>query len=468
MNRRANQNKKILKTFKDYLVPIFFVFIILIFIVHSLFSGDEKIVVDSGDNSFLSLSLSSPQTEAYIEYNGWNKTKLEWEVSLYKSEKLQVVSESVKLSEENASFHLNRLWELRYNEDKSYTLYSSDLWADVKKDVRIEMRYAKVQASSGSVFALSQNEVASTVYVLSGTVEIQNLVGKSTILQKGEKMVIMRNNASDKNSDLALTKESIDEYTKGEEWFVKNNGNYYLSQSDTSAQTLSGTTTSSGQHISQWEYITFNRVFDEAEVNTDKIDLEGTIIDERVATINIQGKNAEINIQNKTFAIKELATSARVNDIVYKIYDSSSQLLYKWILTLHNSKWSQSGTTGGTASSGLAWVQNYPISTSPLYQIISPKQNPYTTTENVVRIEGTVPARTITKIFINDFQLQKFVPNSTYWQYFANSEFGNLKSGINIYKIQFYSGENIVYEMNYTIIKEEEKIIKEEESQSVQ
>lgn len=51
------------------------------------------------------------------------------------------------------------------------------------------------------------------------------------------------------------------------------------------------------------------------------------------------------------------------------------------------------------------------------------------------------------KIVINDFQLQKFIANSTYWQYFANSEFGNLKPGVNIYKIQFYwEWDSIVYE----------------------
>lgn len=462
MNRRANQNKKILKTFKDYLVPIFFVFIILIFVVSSLFTWEKQEVIDSWDNSFLSVSLSSPQTEAYIEYNGGNKTKVETEVSLYKSEKLQVVSESVKLFDKNIKFHLNRLWELRYNEDKSYTLYSSDLWAEVEQNILVEMRYAKVQANSGSVFSLSQNEVASTIYVVSGILEVQNLAGKSTVLQKWEKIVIMRNNANDEKSDLALTKELIDDYTKEEEWFIKNNGNSYLSQTEDSSHI---STTSTGQYLSQWnEYILFTKIFDEAEITTDKIDLEGTIVDERVVTININGKNAEIDNQNNTFLLKDLSTPARINDIIYKIYDTNSNLLSKWVLTLHNSKWSQSGNAAWTSSSGLAGVQNYPISSSPLYQIISPKQNPYTTTENVVRIEGTVPARTVTKIVINDFQLQKFIQNSTYWQYFANSEFGNLKPWVNIYKIQFFSWDDIIYEMNYTIIKEE----KTSETQSVE
>ncbi|MGE4444109.1 MAG: hypothetical protein AB7E37_03910 [Candidatus Altimarinota bacterium] len=461
MNRRSGNNKKILKTFKDYLVPIFFVVVIFIFILNYIFGGDSTPVETTGDNSSLSLTLSSPQTEAYVEYTGGNKSKIEGDVLLYKSEKLQVASESVKLSEEGVTFHLNRLGELRFNEDKTFTLYSSDLWGDTKKDINIEMRYAKVKAISGSVFSLSQNEVASTIYVVSGTIEVQNLAGASTVLKKGEKLVIMRNNANDKNADLALLKEVIDEYIKNEDWFLKNNGNFYLSQTEES-NTQTGTTQTGSTQVStgggQQSYITFNNLFDDAEVSADKTDIIGTIVDDRVAIININGKSADVDTANKTFSIKEVSTSARVNDLVYKIYDSSSTLLYKGVMTLHNSKGSGNTTTSGGTPSGLAQVQNYPIASSPLYQILTPKQNPYTTTENVVRIEGNVPARTVKKIVINDFQLQKFTANSTYWQYFANSEFGNLKPGVNIYKIQFYGeADTVVYETNFTIIKEEEQ-----------
>jgi hypothetical protein len=33
----------------------------------------------------------------------------------------------------------------------------------------------------------------------------------------------MRNSANDKNSDLSLSKEQIDDYIKNEDWFIKNN-----------------------------------------------------------------------------------------------------------------------------------------------------------------------------------------------------------------------------------------------------
>ncbi len=464
MNRRGNN--KIVKNFKDYLVPIFIVFIILIFIFNYIFSSDDQKEVNTSDNSFLNISLNSSQTEAYIEYSWGKKSKIETDVSLYRWEKLQVVSESVKVSWDDINFNLNKLWELSYNEDKSYTLYSSDLWWEARKSVNIEMRYAKVKASSWSVFSLSQNEVASTIYVASWNIEVQNLALKSTILQKGEKIVIMRNSANDKNSDLSLSKEQIDDYIKNEDWFIKNNWAFYLSKSDEiSSQTWLTLSWVSNLTWSSFNYISFNNIFDEAEVSSDKLDIEWVLLDDVVSTININWKNAEINSQNKTFTLKWLTFSSRINDIVYKVYDSNSKLLYKWVITIYYTKWTSSTTWETT--SWLAQVQNYPITTSPLYQIITPKQNPYITTENVVRIEWNAPARTVKKIVVNDFVLQKFPQYWTYWQYFANSEFGNLKPWINIYKIQFFGEwDNIVYETNFTIIKEEPKVEIKENTQT--
>jgi len=42
-------------------------------------------------------------------------------------------------------------------------------------------------------------------------------------------------------------------------------------------------------------------------------------------------------------------------------------------------------------------------------------------------IEGLVPAGKVTKIDVNDFTLTKFPRFGTYWKYYANTEYGNLK-----------------------------------------
>ncbi len=455
MNNRRSNNK-VIKNFKDYLAPIVIVVIILIFVLNYIFSWSEQKINTNTNSNPINLTLSSSDDEGYIVYSWWNKTKIEWSLQLYKSEKVQVANWSANLKNNNSELVLNKLWELSYNDDESWTLYSSDLWVKTASWISLEMRYAKVNSTNASVFSASQNEVASTIYVVSWNVEVRNLAWKSTTLQSGEKIVIMRNSASDENSDLSLSKEQIDDYTKKDDWFLKNNWAGYLSANNTSSWSLSSSwvTLSNTWSFSYNNYISFSNLYDETEVSSDSINVEWTILDDNVYKVEINWQNADIDTTNKTFKLKNLKISSRVNDLVYKVYDDSSRMLYKWIITVYYSKGSASTTTW-TNSSTLAQVENYPITNSPLYQIISPKQNPYTTSDDNVRIEWNVPAKTIEKIVINDFQLQKFPAYWTYWYYFANSEFWNLKPWINIYKIQYFWAEGkLVYENIFTIVKE--------------
>lgn len=455
MNRKS-AHKKIIKTFKDYIVPIFIVFIILIFLLNYIFLSKEISDVNINQENPISIVLNTTETEWYIVYSWWNKVKIEtssWD--FFKSEKVEVVKWDINLilPHDWWVLTLNKFWELKYNENWILTLYSSDLWVNSKNNIDIEMRYWKITSNNESVFSLSQNEVASTIYVVSWIVEVKNLAWKSTNLQKWEKIVIMRNNANDENTDISLSKESIDDYIKNDDWFIKNNWNFYLNNSTSSV--VNTWLTNSWTINQNNNYITFTSIYDEQELSSDIINIEWNILQDNVYKIELDWKEVVINNENKTFWIKDFKVSQKINDLVYKIYDNQSNLIYKWIITLYYSKWISSSNS---SSSSLAQVQNYPITTSPLYQIISPKQNPYTTTENVVRIEWTVPVRTVEKIIINDYQLQQFPRNWTYWQYFANSEFGNLKEWVNIYKIQYYwVGDKIIYENNFTIIKEVKK-----------
>lgn len=464
-NTRRNNNNKVLKTFKDYLVPIVIVFVILLLVINNLFSSEET-TTNTATNVALDVSLWVPDTEAYIVYSWWNKTKLDGKVAMYKTEKLQVVNWSLNIKDKDNNLSLNKLWELRYNEDWGYTLYSSDLWVKTNSWINIEMRYGKVSSNTNSVFSLSQNEVASTVYVVSWIVQIQNLAWKTATLQKWEKLVIMRNNANDENSDLSLSKEQIDDYIKTDDWFVKNNWSYYLSSSTTSTWTTSSWSLANSWIVSTWSvslwasnlgsYISFNNLYDEMEVNSKTIDIDWSILSDLVFRIELNGKETTINNTSKTFSLKWLKLDSKTNDLVYRVYDDWNKLLYKWVITVYSTNLSDSNSN--SPSSTLAQVENYPITSSPLYQILSPKVNPYTTTEDVVRIEWTVPSWTVEKIIVNDFELKKFPKYWSYWSYFANSDFGNLMQWVNIYKIQYFGAEGkLIYENNFTIIKEVKK-----------
>ncbi len=87
--------------------------------------------------------------------------------------------------------------------------------------------------------------------------------------------------------------------------------------------------------------------------------------------------------------------------------------------------------------------------------ITSPKTNPFATTESYVRVQGTVPANTVQYIIVNDFRLQRYVPNSTTWYYHANADIGTMKDGMNLYTIKFYDANNkLLYTQLFTIIKD--------------
>jgi hypothetical protein len=69
---------------------------------------------------------------------------------------------------------------------------------------------------------LDQNEVASTIYVISGFVTVKNIAGKNTLVLPGEKISISTAQASDSELDLKIMKEDIDDIFKSSDWYRLN------------------------------------------------------------------------------------------------------------------------------------------------------------------------------------------------------------------------------------------------------
>lgn len=449
MNRR---NKKITKNIKDYIVPIVWWAIIFILIVNFIFWDKSENPNNTLVNNIpLELSLDDPNSKAYIVYSSWDKKDVSEVKKLYKWEKLEIwTTWEVEITNSWWTYVLNRLWELKYNEDGTFTLISSDLWVNNSSPITIETKYAVLTAPENSVFNVSQNEVASTIYNVWNNIEVKNLVWSKTTLQKWQKITIMRPDANEEWIDLSLKKAEIDDYTKNDDWFISNNWNYYLNQnSDSNTNSGSTNTWSSYTWGTSFSYISFN-IEDESDVNTDNINISWNILDDIVSKIEIDWKTADVNKENNTFSLENLELDSRVNNLVYRVYDESNSLLNKWVITLYYAQW----TSNNNNNDSFADVENYEITHSPSYPIISPNKNPYTTTEDLVMIEWNVPARTVSKIVINGFELQQFPANWTYWKYFANKEFWNLKEWLNIYHIKYYwSDDKIIFENNFLIIK---------------
>lgn len=448
MNRRWWRSIK--KTFRDYLVPIIIVFLFLMFFInYILFWGDNNINEKQNfDVSWINISIADPiNTSWEIILQNWNKVELKDNTTIYKWEKIKISKWDVKLSLEWVwDFVLNRLWELNYNVDWSFSLISSDLWVNLKTNFVIDMRFMKVSWGEGSIFSISQNEIASSAYVVSWILEVTSNSWQKTVLQKWEKIVLMRNMSNDTNIDLSSLKEQIDDYTKNDDFFIKNKWNYFLTSSSPNINEIS----SSWSDISNcsFNYIEFTSIRDEQEVLNDTIDIEWVINSELVKKIDINWYIASISWTN--FVLKDYKITNKVENIVYRLYDDKSNLITKWFITLYYSKWL--GIYNQT--SNLAQVLNYEMLNSEEYKIISPTENPFITTESLVQIEWIVPYWKVEKILVNWFRLQKFIPYSSKWNYFANAEYQNLKPWVNIYNIKYiWPEDKLMYENNFVIIK---------------
>jgi hypothetical protein len=181
-------------------------------------------------------------------------------------------------------------------------------------------------------------------------------------------------------------------------------------------------------------------------VTTSTTTVRGTVTSD-IKRVTIGNIDAVISPVNGTFAYAGFPITSETNDIVYKGYDERGQQVQVGVLTIFGSK------------QALQSVQKLLPNASPLsssdYRITSPTSNPYVMTDRATKVQWTVPKDTVGSIVVNDYKLQKFIPGSTTWYYFANMESGTMKDGINLYTIKFmWNKGELLYTQLFTIIKE--------------
>lgn len=171
-----------------------------------------------------------------------------------------------------------------------------------------------------------------------------------------------------------------------------------------------------------------------------------------ITKVTINDKEALIDKEQKSFIYKSFPLSSSSNNIIYKAYDSEGGVLAKGILTIYTSQ-----KIGKEDASKKPSVTTYPISDKD-FRILSPMENPYKTTDDIVRIEGHVNKGIVKYITINDYRLSKFPQLGTSWYYFANKDYGTMNDGINLYTIKYY-GENdeLLFTNLFTIVKEKKE-----------
>ncbi len=451
---RKRRNTGFIKTLKDYAVPIVAWILFLLFLIN-IFSWDETPEENKNENRvWIELSLNWDDSEAYIIYSWWKEKKIkENKTLLYKWERIKVKKWTIKFSLPWIwDLTLQKFWELGYKEDWSFFLYASDLWVNTIWNFNLKTRYANVNIWENTSASINQNEVATTVYVLKWTVEIKNLWWRETILKKWQKVTIWVKDAKDEEIDISLLKKDIDDYFKASDWFLKNKWEFYLKSEDIIAQTWS--TESSTWTISKNWLISLDNIWDESSVLTPTLDIVWSFEENNIWLITINNIEASISKINKKFELKWFKLKSSINDLVFKIYDESKNLLWKEIYTIYYSwgNWIKNDENEIASNEQTNFVAD-----ATKFVFTSPDTSgKYSTTEGFVTIRWKTPPNTASKVTVNWYQLKSY--NWTTWRYHASVDTNNLKDWTNIYDIKYFDKSwKLILKTSYTIVKKKKQ-----------
>lgn len=416
---------------------------------------------DTRTGSFMSVTPNQDQSEVYIYMSGDSKNRITSTSPMYTSDNKLIVSAweaEASFDNSNSKIFIDKWGEVKYewriDEKQTISLANADLLADTKVgDVIIKLKNFSVTPSNDTIVILSQNTIASNIYVLKGSATVEDYSKKSasTSVGVGQQLTIMKNDLTNTTLQFESKKEPLSDYIKTTNLFIKHNGDSLLSSLSSTSWTGSGST---------WTGLTTSKAAktgivittpeDESTIDTDEVSIEGKILSNEIAKITINDKEALLDKEQKSFLYKNFSLIGASSDIVYKAYDSEGGIIAKGILTVYTSK-----KTGTQDASKKPTVITYPISDKD-FRILSPTENPYKTTDDIIKIEGRVNKGIVKYITVNDFRLSKFVPMWTSWAYFANKSYGTMNDGINPYTIKYYgANDELLFTNLFTIVKEE-------------
>lgn len=444
MNRRRND---LSKTIKDYLVPIVGLFLIII-LAWGIFGGSSEApaaTVNSGN--WWEVTLQSPSSEAVIIYEGDYKAPIEQSAKLFQWEKVFVESGSVKIELDGiGSFHLDKLWELKYNIWDNFTLFSSNLWFESQAPTQIQLQFwNSVQVADNAVVAISQNDVQATLYVLSWTATLYSQMWAEVTLAKAEQVTLSRKDSLDENFDLSLEKQEFDEFFKVSDWYIKNNGDFFLNTIESSeVVSASGAIVSTSSTPFQ-----LTSVFDESSLSSSPIKLEWSYDSTIIRRITIDNIEADMDDSTGVFKIDKFALSSQVNDLVVKAYTQDNALISKEVYTLYYSGASApaSATISSTSTNTI-----YDVDATQFGFTAPSSSGKFATTGSEITIRGITTAKWISKVMVDGFELKSF--NGSTWRYHAFTRFDTLATGTNRYEVKYiWEDGNVVYTDYYTIVK---------------
>lgn len=469
---RINPNQRKVD-YSAFAIPLIIAIIFLIILVKILFSWGSS---DTKVNNWSYVNIDSNQEKSQIFiYMSWDsKKQIDWTQKMYPTDtKMAVESWEWKISFDwwnETKLYANKLWEVKYNwkiwDTESFSILNWEMWVEWKTKTKFELKNFYVE-SNQSILSFSQNMVASSVYVLKWEVLVTlNNWGsdpKTTTIWVWQKLSILNNDLTDTNFKPEDKIEPIDDFFKQSDFFNKHNWSTYLNNisQDNTTWTwwdISWATWTWNSIIKWWKTIMITYPEDEATIEDKKLNIEWKINSSNIEKVTLNDKEASIDKENKTFIAKDFELTSSVNNIVYKAYDNSSNIVAKWVLTIYTS----AKNTSKDDEVKKPTVTTYPLASKD-FKIVEPAENPYKTTDDIVKIAWAVNKWAVKFITINDFRLTKFSQYSSNWYYFANKDYWTMNDWINLYAIKYYwKDDELLFSSMFTIVKETKEVPKDD------
>lgn len=427
--------------------------LVLILIVRAISSGSTD---DSSTPSLLVTPLD--ESTVYISMNSSSKARISGTEKLYATDKSVSVQVGwARAENSDLSIDLDKTTELTYkNSSLSGNILSLQKWRawikTLDKATKIDLKYMSITTLRDTVILVEQNNLSSTAYMIAGSASIDTKIG-SYVLSAWNRIMIAGSDISNPGTALSSLSWPIDDSITEHPLFLRNGGKDILKTSIQLSTTNSWTNEvpwSSWATIlsSGTKFIELTDPIDGSLIKNSTFAVMWNTLSPDVKRVTVNETPATLSPVNQTFVLQNIPLSAEVLNLVYKAYGDNDRLLERWVITVFWAKWAIN--EGG-------WrllPENFPASNKD-FPITFPTDNPYKTTESLVRVEWTVPKDTISYVMINDYRLQKFPSGWTKWYYFANTATETMKEWINLYNIKFYGKDNsLVYTQVFTIVKE--------------
>jgi len=423
--------------------------IILILVLIKLFASNNEW---SGE-SYLTVTPWE-QSAVYITMTSASKARISGAQKLFATDKSVLVESGNALAENQfLKIDIDRSSELSYRlssqTGNTIALIAGRSWIEVlEKSLIAELTNYSIEATPGSLLVIEQNWPYSNVYALRNSISINTSAGNID-LPAWKMISLLKSDLLNPNTKIEDWTKNIDSSTLESPLFTRNGAR------DIVKDTIvwSGMDWDTDKKDNEWtDTPTTSRYIEITEpkmwsmIRTNTLSVMGNLLSKDVKRVTINNIDATVSPVNETFVLQNIPASGEIIDLVYKAFDVNNSLLESWVITIYGNK--------NNAGSTTLVPETFPVSGRD-FRITFPSSNPFITTDRLVRVEGSIPTNTVDYITVNDFRLQKFVPRSWSWYYFANMEFGTMKDGLNLYTIKFFRSDGtLLFTQPLTIIKE--------------